>query len=146
MCVCIYTYPWMDKCVYICFFFFHSCVICNTMPSPFICWWAVGCFCLAIVSSTAWDRAAWGFLYLSKLVFLFSLAIYLGVELLGSTFSFWGNSALFFYSGCTFIFPQTLSKCSLFLISLPAFDICRLFEIAMLTDMRWYLVVLIYIL
>lgn len=105
-----------------------------------------GLLLLAIVSSTAWDTAAWECLYLSKLVFLFSPGIYLGVELLGSTFSFWENTALFFYSGCAFIFPQTLSKCSLFLISSPAFDICRLFEIATLTDVRWYLVVLIYIL
>ena len=91
--------------------------------------WMLGCLCLF------------------ELAFSFSSDIYPGVELLGHMVAlflvFWGISILFPQWLHQFTFPPTMSKCSLFSTSSPTFVICVFLMTAILTGVRWYLIVVL---
>ena len=56
-----------------------------------------------------------------------------------SIFSFLSNFCAVCRSGCiNFTLPPTVYECSLFSTSLPAFVICGLFMMAILTGVKWY--------
>ena len=53
------------------------------------------------------------------------------------------NLHTIFHSGCIILHSPTVQECSLFSTPSPAFIVCRCFDEAILTDVRWYLIVVL---
>ena len=121
----------------------------HTHPSPPY----IFCICLSVDGDLGFpvfivntmNSEQWGYIYLFKLVFLFSSDKYLGVELLGhsSLFLICKGTAILFSSGCTSLHshqqysgaPLSLYPCQ------PTLVFSCLFNTSHSNRYQWYLIV-----